>query len=187
MADIYLQESEATVVMFDLRGFAHLAATSSPVDLGAALSRFYDHAEALVLGHQGRVLKFMADLVTAAWVSGEVDDHRARALAAVRAASTGAAAWQAENARHHMPVLEYSVAAASGKVLAGQLGTDRMRAFDVLGEPVAICGKLTVVATVRGVANLVTAESLPVGGRHGVMEVEGIEIGGRQLRLYKVE
>ncbi len=187
MADIYLQESDATVVMFDLRGFSTLAATLTPVDLGATLSRFYDHAEHLILDQQGRVLKFMGDIVTAAWLGNEVADHQTRGLTVVREAVKTALGWQAQNERYGMGKLTYSVAAATGHVLAGQIGTDRMRAFDVLGEPANIVAKLTVAATMRGLSNLITHETLPGGTRPvGVVEVEGIEIGGRQLRLYRV-
>jgi class 3 adenylate cyclase len=187
MADILLQESDATVVMFDLRGFAALAARLSPVDLGAALSRFYDHAEAIVLGEQGKVLKFTGDIVTAVWLVTDVQDHRAGAVAAVRAASAKQRAWQAENAKFGMPDMSYSVAAATGRVLAGHIGTDRMRAFDVLGEPASIAAKLTPLATVRGIDNLVTSECLDAaGGRLPGVETEGFEVGGRRLRLYHV-
>jgi adenylate cyclase len=188
MAEVYLQEGEATVVVFDLRGFSSLAAQLSPLDLGAVLSRFYDHCEHHVLASQGRVLKIMGDMVTSAWLGADVDDHRRLAVGAISAIVRAQPAWQKENAGFGIPHLEYSVAAASGRVLAGQIGTDRMRNFDVLGEPSSIALKLTPLATARGVSNLVTAEVLmsPAGRLPGV-ELEGVEIGGRPLRLYRVD
>lgn len=188
MADVFLQELEGTVVMFDLRGFTALAAKLTPFDLGVLLGRFYEHAEECVLEQGGRVVKFMGDAVMAVWLVGDGEDHHAGAVGAIRAARAAAPAFHAKNRELGLPRLDYSVAAATGTVLAGQIGTERHRGFDVLGAPVNVAAKLTTVATLRGVDNLVTAETLDAaGGRLPGVEVEGIELGGRAIRLYRVE
>ena len=95
-------------------------------------------------------------------------------------------AWAAENDKLGLPILAYSVAAAAGRVLVGQIGTPRQRSFDVLGAPANVAVKLTSVATMRDVDNLVTGETV-APGTAGVVEVEGIELGGHRYRLFRVE
>ena len=185
---MFLQESEATIMMFDLRGFSALAARLGPVDLGAALSRYYQHAESCVATHGGRMVKFLGDGVLACWLSSEVEDHRRKAVAAVWEAHKKRTAWVQKGVDEGFPVLDYSVAGATGPVLVGHIGTDRLKQFDVLGEPVNIVGKLTSVATARNMDHLVTAETLESpAGRLSAVEVEGIELGGKQLRLFRLE
>lgn len=184
---LFLQETEATVVIFDLRGFADLAGRLSPVELGAALGRFYEHTESIVLGSGGRVIKFMGDIVMAAWLATGAEDHRREALDALRAAHAERPRWIQEGLDQGQPLLDYSVAAASGPVLVGHIGTERMRTFDVLGEPVSVARKLTLVATTRGLDHLVTAEALASkAGRIPAVEVEGIELGGKLIRLFRL-
>jgi class 3 adenylate cyclase len=190
MSDLFLQESEATVLNFDLRAFTMIATHLGPVDLGALLSRFYEHAESAIDAGGGRLVKFMADVVMSVWIAGQHGEahggHQRGALAAIRHAQKSRAAWLAENVKFKLPLLSYSMAAASGKVLVGQIGTVKQHAFDVLGAPANIAYKLTAIATMRDVDNLVTQEVV-AGDRTGVVESEAVALGGQRHRLYQVE
>jgi len=184
---MFLQEAEATIVVFDLRGFSQLAARLGPVDLGAALGRYYEHVEQCAVAHDGRIVKFIGDAVLCVWLSSEHDDFRRKAVAAVWESNKKRSAWVQKGVTDGLPLLDYSVAAATGPVLVGQIGTKKHTAFDVLGEPVNIAFKLCGAAATRGVDHLVTAESLESpAGRLQAVEVEGIELGGRQLRLFRL-
>jgi adenylate cyclase len=184
---MFLQEADATVLVFDLRGFTPLAGRLGPVELGAALGRFYEFVEACVDRGGGRVLKLMGDVVMSAWIAGQHGadhgGHREGAVAAIRAARALRTAWLAENQRLGLPNLSFSMA---GRVLAGQIGTDRLRQFDVLGAPANVALKLASVATMRDVDNLITADVLWPAASAAV-EVEGIELGGHRYRLYRVD
>jgi adenylate cyclase len=179
---VFLEETEATVVVFDLRGFSRLSAALAPLDLGLALGHYYEHAEGCVLAHKGRLVKFAGDAVFAAWLANETSDHKQKAVAAVAEANLTRPAWLERNQGAGMPVLDYSVAAATGPVLAGHIGTPRHKSFDVLGAPVNTAAKLTTVATARGVDHLLALQ-VP---EHASVEVEGIEIGGQMIRLFRL-
>jgi len=69
--DMFLQEAEAAVLVFDLRGFTPLCARLGPIELGAALGRFYEHCEAAVDAGGGRVIKLVGDMVVSVWVAGQ--------------------------------------------------------------------------------------------------------------------
>ena len=93
--------------------------------------------------------------------------------------------WADAGVADGMPALIYSVAAAAGTVLAGQLGTAKRRQFDVLGEPASVAARLAVVATQREVSHLVTADCC-AGLPGPAVEAEPIELGGKGYRLYRV-
>jgi class 3 adenylate cyclase len=84
-----------------------------------------------------------------------------------------------------LPQMRFSIAAAAGRVLAGQIGTERLRGFDVLGAPANVAVKLTTAATLRDVDNLVTGDVIAPDTSRAT-EVEGIELGGKSYRLYRV-
>ena len=183
---VFLEQVDAVVVAFDLRGFSSLAAHRSPVELGALLTRFYEHVEDIVEKTKGQIVRWQADIVLAAWLSSpRLTDYRAKALEAVRAAIDTQVPWADAGVADGMPALIYSVAAAAGTVLAGQLGTAKRRQFDVLGEPASVAARLAVVATQREVSHLVTADCC-AGLPGPAVEAEPIELGGKGYRLYRV-
>jgi adenylate cyclase len=179
---VFLHETEAAVVVFDLRGFARMSAELAPLELGLALGRFYRHVEKCVDAHGGRMVKLVGDAVLAAWLANETAWPRQAAIAAVADAHRSKGPWLAEGERERAPSLDYTVGAAAGPVLAGQLGAERFRSFDVVGEAVSIAFKLTSLAGARGVDHLL-AMTVP---DYPAVEVEDVELGGRRLRLWKL-
>jgi class 3 adenylate cyclase len=182
MDALFLEETAATVLVFDLKGFSRLCAELAPLDLGAALSAFYVHAEKLILGHEGRVVKFAGDMVLGAWIAKQSKDHQRKALDTLAQSHAERDAWLEKNKKYKLPALNYTVACASGEVLAGSIGTPRMRGFDILGEPVNIAWKLTSVASARQVPHL----SATAINQVPMIEVEGVELGGKKIRLYRL-
>ena len=191
MDAVFLHETEAAVILFDLRGFTRLGATLAPLELGLALSRYYAHCERLIEGGGGRLVKFAGDAVLGAWLANETSrprGHLGPALAAVAAARKERGAFLARGRAEGMPELDHTVAVASGTVLAGHIGTERHKSFDVLGETVNIAFQLAAAAQDRGVDHLIAMGRIGDGGgaAAGLVEVEGIELGGKQVRIHRL-
>ncbi len=188
MGSTFLQEIDATLLLWDVKGFSSLATQLGPLELGTVLERFYEHCEDSVTKHGGRVVKFVGDAVLAVILgSGDVD-HAGNALLAIADAFSNRTAWLASNQQKGLPVLDYKVVASSGPVLAGYLGTARLKFWDVLGEPVNTAFRLSGLAAAREVSHLVTAETVEAAKqRPSAIEVESIELGGKRIRLYKLE
>jgi adenylate cyclase len=186
---MFLQLIDATVWVSDLRDFSPLAAQLGPVDLGLALSRFYEHVGGILERHRGRIVKFIGDGVLAVFV-GPQREHHARALAAVAEAVQARQAFLDENVPLKLPVLDYAVGLASGTLLAGELGTEKLRFYDVLGEPVNRAFRIAALAARRGVTNLVdaaTVDGAASGQRPPLIETDAVELGADKLRLFKIE
>jgi adenylate cyclase len=188
MRTLFLQEVEATVVLADVRDFSPLAQQLGPVDLGMALSRFYEHVGAIIEGHHGRIVKFMGDGVLGVFIGG---DHRLHALEGMAEMVTTRQKFLDENVTQKLPVLDYALGAASGTVLAGELGTEKLRFYDVLGQPVNQAFRVCALATRRGVSNLVDAatwEGVKTQGRRpAAIETDAVEFGADKVRLFKLE
>jgi adenylate cyclase len=188
MGTLFLQEVDATVLVADLRDFSPLAQQLGPVDLGLALSRFYEHLGALIEGHHGRIVKFIGDGVLGVFIGG---DHRLNALESVAAAVATRQQFLDDNIGRRLPVLEYCVGVASGPVLAGELGTDKLRFYDTLGQPVNQAFRITALATRRGASNLIDAATWEgvksPDRRPAAIETDAVEFGADKVRLFKLE
>jgi adenylate cyclase len=186
MATMFLQEVEASVVLADVRDFETLARQLGPVDLGLALSAFYEHIGTVIENNHGRIVKFIGDGVLGVFIAG---DHRLRALQAVRDAVESRQQFLDENIKLKLPVLDYAIGTASGNLLAGEIGTDKLRFYDVLGAPVNAVFRLTALATRRNVTNLIAAgtfEGADKDKRPGAIETDMVEMGAEKLRLFKI-
>jgi len=128
-------------------------------------------------------VKFAGDAVLVAWLAHEEPAHKRRALDAIEAARAHKRDWLAQNSAQGLPVLDYSIAAATGPVLAGHIGTERFRMFDVLGDPVNVAAKLTTTATARGLDHVLAFQD----GTHPTLELESLEIGGKLVRLFRLD
>jgi adenylate cyclase len=186
MDTMFLQEIEATVVTADVKGFGVLAAQLGPVEMGVELGRFYEHVAEHVTAEGGRVVKFVGDAVLSVFIGTK--DHRVAALRAVLRALKARDAWLQESADAGRPLLDYTIGVACGPVLAGDVGIPKLRSYDVLGRPVNFAFRLCTLAVSRSVTHLVTANvfegaKLPPAG----IEVEGVEFGGKALRLFRLE
>src|SRR5262249_31737774 len=131
VATLFLQEIQASVVVHDLRGFSALTVQLGPVELGLVLSRYYEHVAAAIEPQGGRIVKFVGDAVISVFGGARDLDHRGAALESVRATLKLREGWLAENASRKLPLLDYSIAVASGDVLAGDVGTSKLRFYDV--------------------------------------------------------
>jgi adenylate cyclase len=181
MSEVHLHETDAAVVTIDLRSFSAVCEKLALLDLGVALTRFYEHAERCVAASGGRLVKLIGDSVLAAWLGGEVARPRDAALEAVARAIAERASFVAENQAAGLPELDYIVTAAAGRVLAGQIGARALSAFDVVGTPVNVAFKLSGVATQRGVDHLL-AYATPA-----TTPVEGIDLWGRRFPIYRLK
>ena len=177
MGRVVLHETEAAILVFDLRGYSRLCSQLQPLDLGIAIGEFYEQAERLTLMNGGRLIKIAGDAVLAAWLANETGFPKPAAIGAVAQWQRERTAWLKQN-----PDLDFTIAAAAGSVLVGQIGTAKHTAFDVLGEPVNTAFKLTSVASARDVDHLL-ALAVP---EHPAVEVEGVELGGRLFRLFRL-
>ena len=189
MRTMFLQEVDATVLVADVRDFSPLAAQLGPVELGLALGRFYEHIGEIVERHRGRIVKFLGDGVLVVFV-GPAAENRKRALATVADAIAARQPFLDENEQQKLPLLDYALGVASGMVLAGELGTEKLRFYDVLGQPVNHAFRLTALATRRGGTNLVDAgtfEGAPAESRPAGSETDPVEVGGDTLRLFQIE
>jgi adenylate cyclase len=185
---LFLQEVDATVLVADVRDFSPLSQQLGPVDLGLALGRFYEHVGGIIEGHHGRIVKFIGDGVLGVFIGG---DHRLHALEAVSEGVKTRQAFLDENVGRKLPVLDYVQGAASGQVLAGELGTEKLGFYDVLGQPVNQAFRICALATRRGVSNLIDAATWDgvktPGRRPEAIETDAVEFGADKVRLFKIE
>lgn len=134
---------EATVMFCDIRGFTALTQNMNPTEVIALLNEHMTALTKVVTAHHGVVDKFMGDAIMA--IFGAPKSYGNDPLNAVRCAQQMMAqrAKLNETSRYHLQV---GIGLATGRVLAGNMGSADRSNYTVLGDRVNLASRLCSVA-----------------------------------------
>ncbi len=172
------EQADASVVFVDLVGSTAMAEVLPPDEVVETLNDFFDVVVRAVDGQGGWVNKFEGDGALCIFgVPGTQPDHAARALQAARLL---ALALSGLADRH--PGLAAGIGVSSGRVVAGNVGTEVRYEYTVIGPAVNEAARLTEVAKGRTVKVLASAEAVRRAGAEAERwhDVGTVALRGRQ-------
>src|SRR5689334_8762274 len=141
-----------TILFADVRGFTRLSEVLPPEQLVAAINGCFEVLDGALAHYGGEVDKFIGDAVMATFgapVAHEDDPRRA-----VLAALDMQAALRRYNVQLRKQIgceLEMRIGVNTGVVLAGPIGSQRKRAYTVMGDAVNVASRLEHAAPVGSV------------------------------------
>lgn len=137
------EEREVTILFADLRGFTTLSEALPPRALVALLNRYLDCMSQAIEAHGGVIDKFIGDAIMALYgaplASPESADRALRSALALRAAI---AQLNRELATEGIAPLAIGVGINTGRVIAGNMGSQRRLNYTVVGDGVNIAARL---------------------------------------------
>ncbi len=137
------REEEVTILMSDLRGFSSISTRLSSNELIQFLNHYFEAMSAVISSRRGTIIEFLGDGIFV--VFGAPDAMKDHASAAVHCAvemQNAMADVNEWNREHHFPVLEMGIGINSGRVMVGNIGSDRRMKYGCIGEAVNIAGRL---------------------------------------------
>lgn len=188
---------EATVAFADVRGFTSLSERMMTEELVGVLNVHLSTVIKAVLKYDGMINKFGGDSVMAIWNAPTPCERHA--LLAVRAAMEVQKAVQELGAREkNMPEMKFGIGINTGKVVAGNMGSEARMEYSVIGDAVNTTARITGVtpggrvwigaSTYELVKNDVIAKPLePLvvkGKREPVIAYEVIDVCSEPLERY---
>lgn len=131
-----------TVFFSDLQGFTTFCSTSSPEEVVRQINRYLSIATEVILAHGGTVHKFIGDGVMA--VFGDPvpqEDHATRAVAASLDIQERMAKLRAGMDEGGWPMI-VRIGLHTGELVAGDIGSESMLEYTVMGETVSVASRL---------------------------------------------
>jgi adenylate cyclase len=172
------EQAEASVVFVDLVGSTAMAEVMPPDEVVATLNDFFGVVVRTVDGQGGWVNKFEGDGALCVFgVPGTQPDHPERALRAARLLHQALGVL-----RDQHPGLEAGIGVSSGRVVAGNVGTEARYEYTVIGPAVNEAARLTDLAKARAVKVLASVEVVRRGGGEATKwrDVGTVALRGRQ-------
>ena len=137
------QRREMTVLFSDIRGFTSVSEKGQPEDIVHILNEYFTRMVEIVFHHKGTVDKFVGDMVMALFGAPLDDPEHAEhaveaALDMLQELKKLNVKWTAEG----RPSLDIGIGINTGPMIAGNIGSDQIMSYTVIGDAVNLGSRL---------------------------------------------
>lgn len=154
------EKREATVLLSDIRGFTALSKKMPPERLVRYLNQYLDVMVDVVFECGGTLDKFIGDAILASFgVPVHADDHAERAAKCALEMIRRLEGLNEQYRSDGEPEINIGVAIATGKVVAGNIGSKKRMEYTVIGETVNTSSRIEALNKKFGTKILVNEEA----------------------------
>ncbi|HEY7138918.1 MAG TPA: adenylate/guanylate cyclase domain-containing protein [Methylomirabilota bacterium] len=132
-----------SILMSDLRGFSGLSERLGPEKMIGLLNRYLGCMTPVILRHRGTINEFIGDAILVLFGAPfERPDDAERAVRCAWAMERAMADFNAESQVLGLPSLVMGIAVHSGRVVAGNIGSEDRMKYGVVGPAVNLTGRI---------------------------------------------
>ena len=137
------QRRQMTVLFSDIRGFTTVSEKGQPEDIVKTLNEYFTRMVEIVFAHKGTLDKFVGDMVMALFGAPLDDPNHAEhavdaALEMIRELNRLNEKWTAEG----RPALDIGIGISTGPMIAGNIGSEAIMSYTVIGDSVNLGARL---------------------------------------------
>ncbi len=137
------QRRQMTVLFSDIRGFTTVSEKGQPEEIVAILNEYFTRMVEIVFANKGTLDKFVGDMVMALFGAPLDDPNHAEhavdaALEMIRELNRLNEKWIAEG----RPALDIGIGVSTGPMIAGNIGSEAIMSYTVIGDTVNLGARL---------------------------------------------
>ena len=180
-----------TVLFSDVRGFTAMSEKVAPEQVVSLLNEYFSRMVRILFEHRGTLDKFVGDMVMGLFGAPLDDDDHAEhavqaALAMTRELDELNAEWEAAG----RPRLDIGIGISTGDMVAGNIGSDTIMSYTVIGDTVNLGARLESLNKDYGsriIISEATREALK--GRYDIRPLGEVVVKGksRPVAIYEVK
>ena len=143
LAQLGGRRREMTVLFSDIRGFTAHSEQGEPEDVVATLNEYFSRMVDIVFRHKGTLDKFVGDMVMALFSAPVKDaDHADNAVRAAVEMVAELGRLNAKWAQEGKPPLDIGIGINTGEMIAGNIGSETIMSYTVIGDAVNLGSRL---------------------------------------------
>jgi len=156
---------EVTIMMSDICGFTSLAEHLPPTQEVSLLNRYFEAMTAIIFEHQGTIDEFLGDAILAVFgAPRRLDNDPERAVRCALAMREAMDTVNAANAAAGLPALSQRIALNTGKVIAGNIGSEQRAKYGCVGHAMNVTSRIEGQTAVNEILIAeATRQQLPEG------------------------
>ncbi|HVK60263.1 MAG TPA: CHASE2 domain-containing protein [Bdellovibrionales bacterium] len=137
------KKMELTVMFSDVRGFTTISEKLDPRALSDLLNSYLTPMTNLVFEHKGTLDKYMGDAIMAFWGAPiHFKDHAKHACRCALAMLVKLRELQAQLRAQNLPEIDIGIGLNTGDMSVGNMGSDTVRSYTVMGDSVNLGSRL---------------------------------------------
>jgi adenylate cyclase len=182
---------EITVMFCDIRGFTKYCETKEPEKVVSVLNEYLNLMTEVIIKYDGTLDKYVGDCIMAFWGAPlQQADHAQRAVCCALEMRYALSHYKAQRAGLDQEVFECGIGINTGDALVGNLGSDRLQNYTIIGSTVNLAARLeslTKTFTCRIIISEATRQK--IDGDFTVTELGDVLVPGFSVKtkLYSVE
>jgi adenylate cyclase len=180
-----------TVLFSDVRGFTAMSEKATPEEVVGQLNEYFSRMVQVLFEHRGTLDKFVGDMVMGLF-GAPLDDpehaeHAVQAALAMTAALNGLnQGWSAAG----RPVLDIGIGISTGDMVAGNIGSDTIMSYTVIGDTVNLGARLESLNKDYGSRIIISeATRQTLKGQYDIRPLGEVVVKGksRPVAIYEVK
>ena len=181
LASLGGQRRDMSVLFSDIRGFTSVSERGEPEEIVAQLNEYFSRMVPVVFAHRGTVDKFVGDMIMALFGAPLVDPQHAEhavqtAVAMVEELHRMNAEWAAAG----RPTLDIGIGINSGDMVAGNIGSETIMSYTVIGDNVNLGSRLESLNKQFGSRIIISAATRQrLQGRYDIRPLGGVTVKGK--------
>ncbi len=151
------EERDLTVFFSDIAGFTAISESLTPEQLVENLGYYFKEVGQVILQHQGTVDKYIGDAVMAFWnAPKEIKNHAVTACHASLEVQRTILKVSQYLKRHGKPGFPTRIGLNTGKVIVGNMGSERRMNYTVIGDNVNLASRVEGLNKYYGTQIIIT-------------------------------
>jgi adenylate cyclase len=184
------EEKELTALFTDIRGFTTISEQLSPEAIARLLNEYLTAMTNIVMEHGGTLDKFMGDAVMA-FYGAPIDqpDHPVRACRTALDMMSRLKALQQKWEKDGLPHLDIGIGINTGKMVVGNMGSDTLFDYTVIGDNVNLASRLEGLNKQYGTNIIVSEFTHPhIHDTCTLRELDLVQVKGKAkaVRIFEV-
>ena len=170
-----------TVLFSDVRGFTTLSEHSTPEEVVHQLNEYFTRMVQVVFEHRGTLDKFVGDMVMALYGAPlDDEDHAEHAVQTALAMSVALNELNQEWQRQGRAALDIGIGINTGDMVAGNIGSDTIMSYTVIGDAVNLGARLESLNKDYGTRIIISeATRARLKGRYAIRSLGEVVVKGK--------
>jgi adenylate cyclase len=179
-----------TVMFSDVRGFTTISEKLDPRQLSDLLNSYLTPMTNLVFAHKGTLDKYMGDAIMAFWGAPvHFPDHAVHACRCALKMLLKLKELQAEYRAKGLPEIDIGIGLNTGEMSVGNMGSDTVRSYTVMGDAVNLGSRLEGINKTYGTRIIISEFTYrEVSKRFVCREIDWVTVKGKNIpvKIYEL-
>ncbi|MBL7033422.1 MAG: adenylate/guanylate cyclase domain-containing protein, partial [Candidatus Delongbacteria bacterium] len=184
------EEKELTVLFTDIAGFTTVSEQMTPATLAQLLNEYLTAMSDIIMSNRGTIDKYEGDLIMAEFGAPvHFEDHAAAGCRAMLQMHAGLKRLCKEWEKRDLPDIKARIGLNTGSMAVGNMGSDRIFDYTVIGDAVNLASRLEGLNKAYGTYLMISEyTAAAVGDQFLLRELDLVRVKGKKLpiRIYEL-